>query len=91
VLHTSPITNIHLSCSQDHRSNVVAENPGIAFGDVGKKLGLMWGELPVPERVPYDKKAQDDKDRYEQAMKSYEKPAFSNDAEVKAKGRKPKD
>lgn len=33
-----------------HRSEVVANNEGISFGDVGGKLGAMWAELPDKEK-----------------------------------------
>ena len=30
---------------------VKEENPGIAFGDVGKKIGAMWADLKPEDKV----------------------------------------
>ena len=54
--------------SMDTRPKVIEENPGIKFGDVGKKLGQMWKELPEGEKEKYNQKAADDKKRYEREM-----------------------
>jgi hypothetical protein len=37
------------------RPKVVAENPDLSFGQVGKKLGEMWRELSDEEKKKYVK------------------------------------
>jgi len=58
--------------NMENRTKVVDENPGIAFGDVGKKLGAMWKNLSDSEKAPYVKKAEDDKKRYEKEVAAQE-------------------
>lgn len=55
------------------RDQVKADNPGIAFGEVGKKIGEMWKALSAEDRAPYDAKAEEDKSRYAQQMEAYKK------------------
>lgn len=50
------------------RPTVVLENPGIAFGDVGKKIGEKWKAMDEEAKKPFAKQAADDKKRYELAM-----------------------
>lgn len=44
---------------------------GIAFGEVGKKLGEKWKSLTAEERAPYDAMAAGDKERYAREDKAY--------------------
>ena len=39
--------------SQEHRAAVKEENPELAFGAVGKKLGEMWRALSAKEKAAY--------------------------------------
>lgn len=50
------------------RPKVMEENPGIKFGDIGKKLGEAWKQLPEEEKEPFLQKAAEDKKRYEKEM-----------------------
>jgi len=54
--------------NMETRPKVVEENPGIAFGEVGKKLGAMWKNLSEDEKSPYMEKAVADKKRYEREV-----------------------
>ena len=47
--------------SKETRPKVIAENPGLAFGDIGKQIGELWRNL-----------SEEDKERYTEAMESYE-------------------
>lgn len=62
---------MHFSSAK--RPEVKENNPGIAFGDVGKKLGEMWKSLTADDKIPYDKLATKDKARYEKEKEAYEK------------------
>jgi len=57
--------------SQEFRPEVIASNPNIKFGDVGKMLGVRWGELSDEEKTPFLEKANLDKERYHFQMSSY--------------------
>jgi len=57
--------------ANEQRENVRDENPGISFGQVGKVLGDRWKALDEKQRIPYEKKAQTDKKRYEDEKAKY--------------------
>lgn len=57
--------------ANENRDIVRAENPGIAFGQVGKLLGEKWKALTADEKTPYEKKAEEDKKRYERQKVEY--------------------
>lgn len=59
--------------ANENRDIVRAENPGIAFGEVGKLLGLKWKALSAEEKGPYETKAANDKKRYEKEKAEYAK------------------
>ena len=56
-----------------NRDIIRAENPGIAFGQVGKLLGEKWKAMNADEKVPYETKAEADKKRYEKENAEYAK------------------
>ena len=64
------------------RASVVAENPGFSIGEVGKALGAKWKAFSAEEKAPFEAKARDAKEKYEEAMKAYEakRTAGGNDA-----------
>ncbi|KAL0634338.1 Non-histone chromosomal protein 6 [Maublancomyces gigas] len=57
--------------ANEQRENVRSENPGIAFGQVGKVLGERWKALSDKQRQPYEAKAAADKKRYEDEKAAY--------------------
>ncbi|VEU23277.1 DEKNAAC104407, partial [Brettanomyces naardenensis] len=57
--------------ANEQRDIVRAENPGIAFGQIGKILGEKWKALDVKNRGPYEAKALADKKRYELEKAEY--------------------
>lgn len=59
--------------ANENRDIVRAENPGIAFGQVGKLLGEKWKALTGDEKIPYESKAEADKKRYEKEKSEYAK------------------
>lgn len=65
--------------SNDMRAKVKEENPGIAFGEVGKVLGEKWKALSAEDKVQYDEQASADKERYATAMAAY-KSTLAGDA-----------
>lgn len=59
--------------ANENRDIVRAEHPGISFGQVGKLLGEKWKELDADAKSPYEKKAEEDKKRYEKQKQEYAK------------------
>ena len=47
--------------SNAQREKVKADNPGIAFGEVGRKLGELWRAATAEEKKEYDEQAAADK------------------------------
>jgi hypothetical protein len=57
--------------ANEQRDKVREDNPGIKFGEVGKKLGEQWKSLSEKDKEPYDAKAKADKQRYEEEKAAY--------------------
>jgi hypothetical protein len=57
--------------ANEQRQNVIAENAGVSFGQVGKILGERWKALNDKQRAPYEAKAAADKKRYEEEKAAY--------------------
>ncbi|GAB7324115.1 hypothetical protein MBLNU13_g07499t1 [Cladosporium sp. NU13] len=57
--------------ANEQRDKVREDNPGIKFGEVGKKLGEQWKALSDKQKEPYDAKAKADKQRYEEEKAAY--------------------
>lgn len=57
--------------ANEQRQNVIAENAGVTFGQVGKILGERWKALNEKQRGPYEAKAAADKKRYEEEKAAY--------------------
>jgi hypothetical protein len=67
--------------SKDKRPGVVADNPGMPFGEVGKTIGEMWRELEDSDRAPYQAQADADKKRYEREQKAAKSAAPAEEEE----------
>lgn len=59
--------------ANEQRDVVRSENPGIAFGAIGKILGEKWKALDGEGKKPYEAKAEADKKRYETEKTEYAK------------------
>jgi len=51
--------------TNDNRDDVKRNNPDLAFGDVARTLGKMWGALAAAQKKKYEDMAAKDKKRYE--------------------------
>jgi len=67
--------------ANEQRENVRSENPGIAFGQVGKLLGERWKALSPKQRDPYEAKAATDKKRYEDEKAAYQASSHNGEDE----------
>jgi len=54
-----------------HRRGVMNKYPNKSIGDVTKVLANMWKKTTNKQREPYQKLADQDKDRYHQEMEEY--------------------
>lgn len=57
--------------SDEFRNSVISENKNFKLGDVSKKLGEMWKQLPESEKEKYHKLSLEDRDRYESELEEY--------------------
>jgi len=57
-------------CVQE-RPRIKEANPGIAFGDIGKRLGELWNQLTPDQKKIYEDEAEKDKRRYEAEMQAF--------------------
>ncbi len=53
------------------REKVKADNPGIAFLDLGKKLGEMWRDMDPEQKKSYIDQATQQKDQYLKDKRSW--------------------
>jgi len=67
--------------ANEQRDKVREDNPGIKFGEVGKKLGEQWKSLNDKQKEPYDAKAKADKQRYEEEKAAYTAGGDDDDEE----------
>ncbi|KAF7637588.1 hypothetical protein Mgra_00002847 [Meloidogyne graminicola] len=57
--------------SSDKRQEVSGEHPDWRVGQIAQELGLRWKSLTDEERTIFEKKAQEDKERYAEEMRAY--------------------
>ncbi|XP_053375271.1 FACT complex subunit SSRP1-like isoform X1 [Mercenaria mercenaria] len=73
------------------RENIKSENPGFSVVDISKKAGELWKGLSPEDKKPFDLKAREAKEEYDEAMKEYNKklreegPPKTSPKEKKAK------
>ena len=72
--------------SKERRAQIVAENPGLPFGEIGKKMGEAWKALPAEERAPFDAQAAADKERFVREDRAYKASKTAGDAEPGSDG-----
>lgn len=75
----------YLFFSTEKGKEVRQEHPDWSVGDVSKEVGRMWRELSDEDRVEYEEKASEAKERYQEEMKSYVPPPQSEMDENKKK------
>lgn len=63
--------NGYMFYCQDNRERVKKEHPGIDGKEIVKHLSNQWNGLSDKQKAPYLKKANADKERYQQEMTAY--------------------
>jgi hypothetical protein len=64
-----------LHFSNSYREFVKKENPQAGIGEISKMLGSIWNELDSEDKLPYEQKAEEDKNRYKKEIELYVKGA----------------
>uniref|UniRef100_A0A7S1UZB0 HMG box domain-containing protein n=1 Tax=Grammatophora oceanica TaxID=210454 RepID=A0A7S1UZB0_9STRA len=77
--------------SQAHRSQVKEDNPDVAFGEIARILSRQYKALTPKEMKKWEKKAEQDKLRYQEEMKHYVPPDDEDDGGGKRKKKLKKD
>ena len=72
-------SNAYMIFCKERRSKLKKENPDLAFGKIGAKLGEIWRALTPEEKRPYEERAASDRERYRKEMENYK-----NDGETGA-------
>jgi len=65
-----PPSAFFVFCSE-HRPRIKEENPGIAIGDIAKKLGELWSKQTDKDKAPFAAKASKLKEKYEKDVAAY--------------------
>ncbi|XP_041641995.1 high mobility group protein B2a [Cheilinus undulatus] len=65
-----PPSAFFVFCSE-HRPRIKEENPGIAIGDIAKKLGELWSKTSDKDKAPYASKAAKLKEKYDKDVAAY--------------------
>lgn len=80
-----PSKTAYIIYSSEIRPKVAGEgSEKKTFTEIGRIIGQMWKDLPEKEKAKYEKRAKDDKERYESEMKAYD-PDYKNKNLVKEK------
>jgi hypothetical protein len=77
----------YIRFANKRRPIVKGENPGLAFGEINKKLGEEWKALSEDAKKPFNDETEADKARYNQEMAAY-KRAHPTPVEPQQKKRK---
>lgn len=64
-------SNAYMIFCKERRAELKLENPKLAFGKIGAKLGEIWRNLSSEEKRPYEERASSDRERYRKQMESY--------------------
>jgi hypothetical protein len=72
---------------EKERANISRDNPNLAATEIMTELGKRWKALSDKEKKPYEKQAETDRARFNEAMKNYEPPETDDD-EKQGKRRK---
>ncbi|XP_063282490.1 HMG domain-containing protein 4 isoform X1 [Pelobates fuscus] len=73
--------------SKEYRGSIIAEHPGIDFGELSKKLAEVWKQLPEKDKLVWKQKAQYLQHKQNKAeATTVKRKSSSSDATPKSKG-----
>jgi len=78
------LTSFVASQAAIRRPDILKENPGIAFGAVGKLMGEEWRAMPDDIKAPYVAKAEAAKAQYDKDKAAYGESACPRNAAIPA-------
>lgn len=64
------------------RDEVTKNNPGLDMGAMSKLIGEKWASAGEDVRAEYQKKAEEDKERYQQEMDAYQQKLHEQDGSL---------
>ena len=65
-------SNAYMIFCKEQRSVLKVEEPHLAFGRLGQRLGEMWRDMSNDEKQPYEERANVDRQRYKTQMTAYQ-------------------
>ena len=57
---------------KEQRATLRVEEPQLAFGRLGQRLGELWRDMTAEEKSPYEERANVDRQRYKTQMTAYQ-------------------
>ncbi|XP_077475740.1 HMG domain-containing protein 4a [Stigmatopora argus] len=70
---------------KEYRVNITAEQPGLVFGELSKKLGEVWKRMPEKDKLFWRQKAQYLQHKQNKAEATTVKHKTTNESKIKAK------
>lgn len=78
----------YICFGEEERAKVIKENPNLSATEIMVELGKRWKALSDKEKKPYEKQAEKDRERFNEAMKSYEPPESEDDGKQEKRRKK---
>ena len=61
----------YIHFTNSYRNMIKEQNPNAGLGEISKMLGGIWQELESNDKLPFEKKAEEDKVRYKRELEEY--------------------
>ena len=61
----------YIHFTNSYRDMIKEQNPNASLGEISKMLGGIWQELESNDKLPFEKKYEEDKNRYKEEMNRY--------------------
>eukprot|EP00794_Sanderia_malayensis_P007079 gene7079-7876_t len=81
-----PLSSFQLFCMSKRRS-MLEKYPAITFTDISKRLGKKWRELPAEKKSRYERKAMENKEKYDEEVKKWQ-DAYPDAVQMLENGKK---
>lgn len=64
------------------RQLIKRENPDLTFGELSREIGRRWREMTMDDKVPYQQKSQEDKERYQKELEMFQSRLTESEMET---------
>ena len=61
----------YIHFTNSYRDMIKEQNPNASLGEISKMLGGIWQELESNDKLPFEKKFEEDKNRYKKEIEIY--------------------